>query len=157
MASIFDKRRLRPKQIVTVAERRFQDAKALCETNKNAHANGAQYLAGFVIEMLLKAQLIRKYPHVAKLNASATMSEQERRVWSLIYRSHELEDILDELPHVRAGLLKHAQRSDVPYLRYLLEICGAWTIFARYSPQTATMDEANEFLERVRLLKEVLK
>src|SRR5688572_18625010 len=103
MASIFDKRRLMPAQLVTVAERRFQDARALCDTEKNAHANGAQYLAGFVIEMLLKAQLMRRYPRVATLLPHEPMSDQDRHIWSLLYRTHELGEMVETLDDARVA------------------------------------------------------
>lgn len=61
-AKIFDKRsELKPPAMRTVAERRFADAQALINTKMNARANGAIYLAGFVIEILLKTQLDDKY------------------------------------------------------------------------------------------------
>ena len=58
---IFQKVRLRPTQLRTVANRRFGDAEALRETGQNARANGVMYLGGFVIECLLKAQLLERF------------------------------------------------------------------------------------------------
>jgi len=58
---IFARVRVSPTQLRTVAERRFDDASYLRESGKNARANGAMYLAGFVLECLLKARLIEKY------------------------------------------------------------------------------------------------
>ena len=60
---IFLKVRLRPTQLRTVAERRFDDAVALRQTGKNARANGAIYLGGFAIECLLKARLLEDFEH----------------------------------------------------------------------------------------------
>jgi hypothetical protein len=58
---IFKKIRLTPTQLRTVAERRFADAEALRDTKANARANGTMYLAGFVVECLLKAKLLERY------------------------------------------------------------------------------------------------
>jgi hypothetical protein len=158
MARIFDRQgRLRPSQLVTVAERRFEDARALCETGKNAHANGAQYLCGFVVEMLLKAQLMRKYPEIAAKRPHEGMSDDERGIWSLIYRSHDLDEMLGRLHEVQRVLERHGRRTGRGYLRHLREICSTWTIYARYSPLTTNMSEARLMLNRVRELKEVLK
>jgi hypothetical protein len=158
MASIFKKqKRLKPGQLVTVAERRFDDAKALCETGKNAHANGAQYLCGFVIEMLLKAHLIRRYASTASKLAHEPMSPEQREVWSLIYRSHDLDEMLNRLPELEAALEKRGERAGKLYREWLRGICGTWTIYARYSPMSTEMAEALELLERVRELKEALK
>jgi hypothetical protein len=158
MARIFDRHgRLSPSQLVTVAERRFEDARALCDTGKNAHANGTQYLCGFVVEMLLKAQLMRKYPAIAAKRQHERMSADERELWSLIYRSHDLEEMLGRLHEVQQVVERHSRRTGRAYLRHLREICGSWTIYARYSPLTTDMSEARLMLDRVRDLKEVLK
>jgi len=106
MASIFDRQSLTASQLRAVARRRFEDARALCDTGKNAHANGAQYLGGFVIEMLLKAQLINHYPAVAKRRPHEPMAPAERAVWSLIHRSHDLTEMLDRLPQIQAHVEK---------------------------------------------------
>lgn len=60
--TIFDRLRLRPSQLRTVVDRRFDDAETLRRTGENARANGAIYLGGFVIECLLKAKLLEEFP-----------------------------------------------------------------------------------------------
>ncbi len=57
---------IRPSQLTAVAERRFIDARALFETGENARANGSQYLSGIVVDILLKAQLMRHYPAISR-------------------------------------------------------------------------------------------
>lgn len=158
MATIFDRqRRLKPSQMRTVAERRFADAQALCDTDKNERANGAQYLGGFVIEMLLKARLIDLHPDVAKLQAHERMDEEVRHIWSLIYRSHDLDEMLKRLPQLEAALHKQGEIEGEQYLDHLREICSTWTIYARYSPLNTNIKDAREMLKRVRRLKEKLK
>ncbi|MCC6422553.1 MAG: hypothetical protein IT447_03675 [Phycisphaerales bacterium] len=155
--NIFEKQsRLKPGAMATVADRRFADAQALCDTKQNAHANGAAYLAGFVIEILLKARLVKKYPIIARKQPH-DISESERGIWTLIWRRHDLEEMLDCMPELEAALHKAFSRTGVNYLANLKKVCAAWTIHARYSPRVIMMDEASQFLERVRLLKEVLK
>ena len=156
MASIFDRQSLTPSQLRTVARRRFDDAWALCDTGKNAHANGAQYLGGFVVEMLLKAQLIQRYPAVAKRRPHEPMAPAERGVWNLIHRSHDLTEMLYKLPEVQAHVEKQSLRDGRPYRRILNDLCQRWTIYARYSTLSTTVAEARHFLEEVRELKEVL-
>jgi hypothetical protein len=157
MASIFDKQRLTPGQLVTVAERRFLDAQALCDTGRNVHGNGAQYLGGFVIEILLKSQLIRRHPSIARKRPHERLSPEEQEVWSLIYRSHDLDEMLGRLPELAAVVQKRGERDGQPYLTHLRSICGSWTIFARYSSRSTDIGEARKFLDRVREVKEVLK
>ena len=106
---IFAKQRLTVGQLRAVADRRFGDALALAETGENARANGAQYLAGIVIEILLKGQLLQLYPQLASLDGSKVDSSN-RRVWNLVWRSHSLEEILDELPLLRASVQFRATR-----------------------------------------------
>lgn len=142
--------------MVTVAERRFGDAQALCATEENARANGAAYLAGFVIEILLKARLVSKFPSIARRRPHEVL-EAEREVWNLIWRRHDLDGMLDHMPELEAALEKKSQRAGENYLEDLKKICGTWTIRARYSPQNMMMGEAVEMLRRVRSLKELLK
>jgi len=80
-------------------ERRFEDAQALCATRQNARANGAAYLAGFVIEILLKARLVRQYETIAR-KRQHDVKDAERGVWSLIWRSHDLGAMLDAMPEL---------------------------------------------------------
>jgi hypothetical protein len=157
-SSIFDKQpRLKPSAMVTVAQRRFEDARALCETGKNIHANGAQYLCGFVVEVLLKSQLVRRYPWVASKRSHEQMSKQDRAIWSLVFRSHDLEEMLNRLHGLEAALVEKGQRAGWSYMDNLRSICATWTIHARYSTRTTEMGEARDMLERVRKLKEVLR
>lgn len=75
MTSVFDKQKvLRPSQLSVVAERRYRDAVALCDTGKNERATGAMYLAGFVIEILLKAQMLVKYPALGRANGGGILT-----------------------------------------------------------------------------------
>lgn len=158
MSSIFEKQGpLRHQQLVTVAQRRFEDAESLCDTGRNARANGAYYLCGFVVEILLKAQLILGYATIATRRSLEGMSADEREIWSLIYRSHDLSEMLTKLPNIKKKVENHGKRIGKPLLEELLEICSTWTIYARYSTMQTKMYDARQFLERVRGLKEVLK
>ena len=158
MASkIFEKvPQLKPAAMATVAERRFDDAAALVETDENSRANGAAYLAGFVIEILLKAQLVAKYSSIAKKRQHEVL-DSEREIWRLIWKQHDLEAMLDRLKELEAALRKSGERDGRDYLAELKKVCASWTIQARYSPRTMLMGEAKQWLERVRLLKELLK
>src|SRR5437762_14338031 len=110
MASIFEKQGpLSHRQLVSVAQRRFEDAEALCDTEKNARANGAQYLCGFVVEILLKAQLILGNAAIATKRSHEGMSADERETWSLIYRSHGLSEMLTRLPNLKKKVENHGK------------------------------------------------
>lgn len=149
--------RVRPSQLIAVAERRFGDAEALCRTGENARANGAQYLCGIVIEILLKAQLMRLYPAAVGKRQHQLNDNAERSIWGLVWRSHDLAEMLDHLRDLEAAIKKRGDRAGRPYLRWLKGICEAWTIHARYSTMTSTIDQAQEMLDQVRELKEVMK
>ncbi len=155
--NIFEKRlNVTPSQFAAVADRRFADAQALCDTGENARANGAQYLAGVVIEILLKAQLMRAYSSVA-LKRSRTVEKDEFGIWSLVWRSHDLAGMLAQLPVVQAAIKTRGIQDGQPYLAWLVAICGTRTIYARYTPMTSTIKDAELMVERVRKLKELLK
>jgi hypothetical protein len=150
---------LRPSTMAAVAERRFGDAEALEKTGENARANGVAYLAGFVIEILLKANLlkIRRYEEIARKRPHQIGTDQEREIWGLIWRQHDLESLLNRLPELEAALEKKGEEDGHRYLDDLKFLCATWTIQARYSSRTMQMKEATNLLERVRSLKELLK
>ena len=157
MPSIFKRVQLRPSQLRTVADRRLADAQYLRNSQRNERANGAMYLAGFVVECLLKAALLDHHPWLQNGARPVSRSEADQELWSLCYRSHDLDEILARLPNVmdQFNKLEAAVRSRL--IADLQIVCGEWTIFARYSPQSATMQEAGGFLARVEELKPWLK
>jgi hypothetical protein len=159
-SSIYHKQlQLRPSAMATVADRRFDDAVALCDTNQNARANGAAYLIGFVIEILLKARLVEKYNIVARKRSHElnSLTEKEREIWSLIWRRHDLDGMLSNLDDLEAALIKQGERDGRRYLEDLRTICATWTIQARYSSETMALADAERLIDRVRRLKEKLK
>ena len=139
-----------------VAQRRFDDAEALCNTNDNARANGAAYLLGFVLEILLKARLVAKYPTTARKRQHEVLTD-EQGIWILIWRQHDLAAMLDQLPEIEAALAKRYERDPVNHREALKMLCATWTIQARYSPHQISNAEAREMLEHVRPLKELLR
>ena len=156
-SSIFDKAKLRPAQLRTIADRRFGDATYLRGSNHNERANGAMYLAGFTIECLLKAALLERFPWLQSAGHPGTRSKDDQHLWSLCYRSHDLEELLDRLPNISNRLEDLEARGYPTLLRHLRAICAVWTIFARYSPQSATIKEADDLLDQIKELKPWLR
>ncbi len=154
---IFERAALRPSQLRTVAARRFADAEYLYESGRNERANGAMYLAGFVIECLLKAKLFEKHNWVKNSTFPRDRSTEEQRVWSLCWRSHDLDELLAHLPEVSKRAAELERQGYPRVIQFLKSICAEWTIFARYSPYSATIKEAEEFVTKVKELKEWLK
>lgn len=157
VTSIFSRVRLHQSQLRTVADRRLEDALCLQRTGVNARANGAMYLGGFVIECLLKAKLLAKFPWLRSAAYPDNRSRQDRRLWYLCYQSHQLDEILSHLPEVGLRLAAAGQRGDNRLHDNLRQICASWTVFARYSPRSATSSEAGDFLNRIRELKRWLE
>ena len=156
-SGIFDKQAgFKPSAMKAVAERRFDDAEMLRKTNDNARANGAAYLVGFVIEILLKAKLIEKYSSIAKLPQHA-LKDDQREIWSLIWRRHDLEGMLSQLAELEAYLKTNGERDGYDYLEQVKKLCATLTIQARYSSRMMSIAEAGDMVDRVRRLKEVLK
>lgn len=153
MLPIFQKQRLRPAQLRTVADRRYDDADALRQTGRNARANGAIYLGGFVLECALKAKLLEKFPWLQSAGSPEGRSKRDREIWSLCYRQHDLDAILARLPELAARISSCEQRSSNHLLQSLKSLCAQWTIYARYSPQNADIDDARDFLDQVKELK----
>lgn len=135
----------------TVAERRFADADCLRKTGQNERANGAMYLGGFVIECLLKAKLLEKHKWLQGSPGDLSKrSKPERELYSLCYQKHDLDGLLAHLPHVTQVL------SSRGLLKSLKDICGSWTVFARYSPRATTSENAKAFLADIKELKKWL-
>src|SRR2546423_1022905 len=145
MASIFDKVRLKPSQLRTVAERRFADADALRRTRQNARANAVMYLGGFVLECLLKARMLETY---GWLQSRGPTTAAEARLRSLCYRSHDLAGILASLPDLSRQLAEEDLRRGgrARLLPMLDMLCAEWTVHARYSPHDEVMGTASAFL-----------
>ena len=152
-SAIFEKQKLSTNALRTVADRRFGDAVALRDTNKNERANGAMYLAGFVIECLLKAQMLIEHSWLRNASQAALKTDDQRELYSLCYRSHDLDEIFAHLPNLRAAMDTRAQQGRRRPSDLLKEVCAAWSILARYSPRSADINEAKEFLEKVRELR----
>lgn len=157
MAQIFAKQRLSPTQLRTVSDRRFDDAQCLLKTGQTARANGAMYLGGFVIECLLKAHLLVVHGWLQTTRSPEGRSTSEQRLWNLCYRSHELDEILDNLPSVTERLQVAEREGHSRLLDGLKKLCGQWTIYARYSPRQADIEDAREFLSRVKEVKKWLR
>jgi len=152
---IFDKEpQLKPSAMAAVAERRFGDAEPLSRTGENARANGVAYLVGFVVEILLKARLIDRYPEIAR-KRQHEVSDAERDLWRLIWKQHDLEGMLERMSELEAALKSRGERDGQDYLAELKKVCATWTIQARYSSRTMLSAEAREWLERVWVLKEL--
>ena len=152
--SIFEKQTdLQPGQLRAVAVRRLADANALIATGKNAHANGAQYLAGYAVEILLKARL---FDHPALRDVRDDRYERVRRA---VYKEHDLEslvELLNEFQGLDRALLVAERRTGIPCGTKLSKVCGGWTVFARYSTLTSDLGDARSMLRDVLDLKRVL-
>lgn len=152
---IFDRLRLTPGQWRAVAER-FADGKCLLDSGDAERANGAIYMAGFVIECLLKALLLERHPNLLGKVDPARLSSSDREVYGLLY-SHELEDMAGFLPEIKKKLDGIKTKSGQALWRMFVTICEEWTVFARYSPQNAKVEQAAEYLEAVKEVKKWLK
>jgi hypothetical protein len=155
LSNIFKKQRLTPGQLQAVAELRFNDSSALLATGVSARANGVIYLAGFVIECLLKAQLLGRHPNLQRRVDPATLSEADSEVFALLYR-HDLDEMLVFLREVREKLLTLPPGKHGPVWPRFRALCEEWTVYIRYSPKRASIAEAKAFLDTVTEVKQWL-
>jgi len=107
------------------------------------------YLAGFVVECLLKANLLEEHPWLQSAGSPPDRSGHERDLWSLCYRWHDLGGLLERLPRLSERLAAAGQRGQSRVLQSLKSICAQWTIQARYSPDSATMQDADQFISQI--------
>ena len=115
------------------------------------------YLGGFVIECLLKANLLEQFGWLQSARSPEGRSKDDRHLWSLCYRSHDLDEILAKLPGVVERLSRLEQRGSSRLVQSLKSICAEWTIHARYSPHSADIGDAGRFLDRIKELKSCLR
>jgi hypothetical protein len=137
-----------------VAEQRLKDALVLIDTGKAQHANGAFYLLGYVLEILLKTELVKQYPGMA-VKASAPPG----KLRDLIWRDHDWLKIFDHnsLGQVQAALKPRESIDKKPHLRHLREIGGLWTIEIRYSTAKIKLNQVKSMAKWVAGIKEVLQ
>jgi len=152
MSSVFAKQRLTPAQARTVSDRRRADANALQALKQNRHANGAMYLGGIAVELLLKALLLESHPWLQK-NVTSALDSRQRRLRDVCYRWHDLEAVLERLPQLAARL----EAANPRLLQGLKKLCAEWTIHIRYSTYQATHAESAAFLDRLKELVPWLK
>lgn len=161
MAGIRDRVWLRPSQLRTVAERRYDDAEFLRKQAKgdNARANAVMYLGGFVIECLLKAKLMEEQPWLQSARDPAKLTKEQKETWELCYRKHDLGAILEHLPQLTSRLAAEDRRAGRSrgFLQILKMLGATWTIQVRYSPHQESMEVASQFMERIKEVKECLK
>jgi len=114
-----------PKRVLLEASKeRLQDAKALFKVKRYG---GAVYLAGYVIECLLKA-VICEYLRVKQLPNQYTV--------------HNLESLL------AACGLKDTLRAS-PMLAKYFDVILEWTVTMRYRGSIVRADDARKFMEAV--------
>ena len=139
-----------------MAERRFADAQYLLASRNPERANGAIYMAGFVIECLMKALLLDRHPNLRARVDPAKLSRSDREVWGLLY-AHDLDDMLGFLPELEEKLFGLRIHSGQSVWEAFKTICEEWTVYARYSPMTANLGQAEAFVETVEEVKKWLK
>jgi hypothetical protein len=145
---IFERTRLTAGQLRAVAEKRLGDARCLLASRDNGRCAGACYLAGFVIECLLKALILERRPGLGRNVDPARLPSADRYVLDLLY-SHNLPALLDLLPEARVKLTVVSGQDDRAIWLKLNALCAEWTIFARYSPRDASRADAERFVNDV--------
>jgi len=153
---VFARMWLRPSQLRTVADRRYDDAKYLAGSGSNARANGAIYLGGYVVECFLKARLLEKHRWLQSTRNSADLADDRKPLWFLCYRQHDLDELLDRLPEVWERLEAWEQRGSNRLSQSLKQVCETWAVYGRYATRSYSIGDANTFLGQVKELKSCL-
>ncbi len=153
---IFTKRRLTQSQLQAVAERRFGDAQCLLDSGNQQRANGAIYMAGFVLECLLKALLLERHPNLSGPVDPARLSSSDREVLNLLY-SHSLDEMIVYLPELKRKLEGIRTKTGRSVWHEFAAICEEWTVYARYATKSAKLEHAEGYLATVKEVKKWLK
>ncbi|HWE93473.1 MAG TPA: hypothetical protein VG269_05810 [Tepidisphaeraceae bacterium] len=143
---IFERpRKLTPGQLRAVADRRYDDAMCLLNSGENARMNGAMYMGGFVVECLLKAMLLERHSNLQRPVDPAALSRTDHEAFVLLF-GHALDEMLVFIPEVRAKLRFLKNADGRPLWPAFQAICEQWTVYARYSPRHAKVEDARRFL-----------
>lgn len=121
------------RQLRELSDQRTKDAKCLLE---NRRFNGAKYMAGFVVECLLKAAI-----------CEGELSERRQQ---LLY-SHDLEGLLRESVDATNRI------NDNQRYQSAFSLVAQWSVALRYQSKLVDRDDAQDFYEKVRLLRECLE
>jgi deoxyadenosine/deoxycytidine kinase len=68
-----------------------------------------------------------------------------------------LDEILGRIPEARRRLEDLEQRTSQRLIQHLQSVCAQWTVYARYSPEMATIQDADDFLDKVEELRKWLR
>lgn len=120
--------------------------------NRIGQAHERSYLGGLVLDCLLKACLLEKHPGLNGA-AFADLPPDGQRRWNLVFRSHDLEGLLVELPDLVRRLHDSSAISGDRLDTMLKRACSRWSIHVRYLPKRLDASDADEFLEQVEELK----
>lgn len=139
-----------------MAERRYADACCLRDSGKQERANGAIYMAGFVIECLLKALLLERHPNLQKPVDPVKLSPSDREVHDILWR-HDLDDMLGFLPEIQKKLTGVKTKAGESAWEQFRDLCEEWSVHARYSPSNAKLEDARRYLATIEEVKKWLK
>lgn len=131
---------LSPNQVMSVADRRRDDAVFLMQQQDNRRYNAAVYLYGIAIECALKALLLRREPWLvsAASRSARSRDRQRQKVASLMYRSHDLDEMLDAMPKLKVEM------ESATIARHFARV-KPWSVLIRYSPRQVAREEALDF------------
>ena len=148
------KLRLTPTQVRAAAEQRWLDARALASSPTRRYT-GTVYLCGIALDCLLKASLLEKHGRLAS-RSRETLSRDDQRIWDLIYRSHDLSEILARLPNVEDRIRHNNPATGERLVTALKSLCTRWTTHLRYSPTPLLKQDADDFLQKLSEVKKWL-
>jgi len=159
--SVFE--RFRPKrwrQLCTVGDRRYDDALFLYQHGGIERWNSALYLAGFAVELYLKAAMLKTHRWLATANLTNLLMEGDAwklRLYDLFWRSHDLMELLAASPELREQLEQESReqrrRGHAPTIAEVFSRVAEWNIVVRYTTIQVTRVKADAFMSS---LKEVL-
>ncbi len=156
LSAIFVRPDLTPGEARAVASARLFDAKYLRASGDDRHANGSIYLAGLALDLALKACALAEYPFLRGVHTPRHLSGANRRLWNLVYRDHDLEALWGALPR-RQALISARVRAGRSRPDRALRGVLAWTIHVRYSPRSATIEDAGIMVAQASELMEFLR
>jgi len=130
------------KEIDAIADQKIADAELILSSLGSVH--NARYLAGYAVELALKAK-IRRHLEIKDLFIKEKINKADV---SFPFRTHDLPNLL-----IYAGLnLKLANAlSDDEYYKHWHKVVN-WNTNLRYTTQTCELSTAKEFIKSVKYI-----
>lgn len=138
-----------PEEIDKIADNKIIDAEKILTSNNHWSTNNARYLAGYAIELTLKAKICR-HLEMPELFSKEKAGKDDV---SFPFRSHNLDNLL-----IYAGLKrKHSEALEDAEHYKMWQLVVNWKTNLRYIAQNCEHSRGTDFLKAVKYIQQWIR